>query len=317
MNILVTGSAGFIGFHFCKKLLKETNYKIYGLDNLNNYYSVKLKKKRIRILQKYKNFRFNKKDLKDDKTYNLFKKIKFSFIFHLAAQAGVRYSVSDPKRYIDDNVIAFSKLLDFSRSQNCKCIFYASSSSVYGDSKILPSTENMKLNPKNVYGLTKKFNEELSSFYSKNYNQRIIGLRFFTVYGPWGRPDMLILKLLDIIKNNKIFTLNNFGKHKRDFTYIDDVTHMMLKLLNNYKKTNINDIFNICSNNPINLMKIINYIFKKTKKIKIRKVSLQKVEVLKTHGSNKKILKIIKLFKLSNIYNSLDKTIQWHKKNNY
>ena len=205
MNILITGAAGFIGFHFCNKLLNKTNFKIYGIDNLNNYYSVQLKKKRIKELKKNKKFIFKKLDLKNDITYKLLNKKKFKFIFHFAAQPGVRFSLSDPKKYIDENILAFTKLLEFSRLQNCKCTFFASSSSVYGDSKKFPLREKMLLNPKNVYGLTKKFNEELAYFYSKNFNMKLIGLRFFTVFGPWGRPDMLVLKLLDSIKKKKNF----------------------------------------------------------------------------------------------------------------
>ena len=293
MNILVTGAAGFIGFSLCKKFLDNTNYVIYGVDNIDNYYSVILKKKRIKELKKNKNFKFLKLDLKNNKTFKLLNKKKFKFIFHLAAQPGVRFSTSDPKRYIDENIIAFTKVLEFSRLQKCLCTFYASSSSVYGDSKKFPLKEEMSLNPKNVYGLTKKFNEELAYFYSSNFNMKLIGLRFFTVFGPWGRPDMLVLKLLDKIKNKKTFYVNNFGKHSRDFTYIDDVTDMIVNLLSKYKKIKKLDFFNICSNNPISLMKIINYIMKQSKITKLKKIKFQKADVLKTHGSNKKILRII------------------------
>lgn len=317
MNILVTGAAGFIGFSLCKKFLDNTNYKIYGVDNIDKYYSVILKKKRVKELKKNKNFKFLKLDLKNIKTFKLLNKKKFKFIFHLAAQPGVRFSTSDPKRYIDENIVAFTKVLEFSRLQKCLCTFYASSSSVYGDSKKFPLKEEMILNPKNVYGLTKKFNEELAYFYSSNFNMKLIGLRFFTVFGPWGRPDMLVLKLLDKIKNKKTFYINNFGKHSRDFTYIDDVIDMIISLFSQYKKIKKYDFFNICSNNPISLMKIINYIMKKSKVAKLKKIKFQKADVLKTHGSNKKILGLIKYKKLKNIYKSLDETITWHKKVNY
>ena len=317
MNILVTGAAGFIGFSLCKKLLDNTNYTIYGVDNIDNYYSIILKKKRIKELKINKNFKFLKLDLKNIKTFKLLNKKKFKFIFHLAAQPGVRFSTSDPKRYIDENIIAFTKVLEFSRLQKCLCTFYASSSSVYGDSKKFPLKEEMILNPKNVYGLTKKFNEELAYFYSSNFNMKLIGLRFFTVFGPWGRPDMLVLKLLDKIKNKKTFYINNFGKHSRDFTYIDDVTSMIMSLFSKYKNIKKYDLFNICSNNPISLMKIIKYIMKKTKSAKLKKIKFQKADVLKTHGSNKKILRLIEHKKFKNIFKSLDDTIKWHKKVNY
>ena len=145
----------------------------------------------------------------------------------------------------------------------------------------------------------------------------MIGLRFFTVFGPWGRPDMLTLKLLDKIKKKETFQINNFGNHSRDFTYIEDVVDMMVDLFSNYKKIKLFDYFNICSNNPISLMKIINHIIKSTKKTKLKKVKFQKADVFKTHGSNKKILKIIKFKKFSNIFVSLNNTINWHKKLNY
>ena len=317
MNILITGSAGFIGFSLCKKFLEKTNFTIYGLDNIDKYYSTVLKKKRIKKLEKFKKFKFLKLDLKSDKSFKILSKNKFKFIFHLAAQPGVRFSSTDPKRYIDENIIAFSKILEFARFQKCLCTFFASSSSVYGDSKKFPINEEMKLNPKNVYGLTKKFNEELAFFYSNNFKMRIIGLRFFTVFGPWGRPDMLVLKLLDKIKYKKTFFINNFGKHSRDFTYIDDVTDMVFNLFLKYKKTKIFDYFNICSNNPVSLMKVISYIIQYSKNVKLKKIKFQKADVFKTHGSNKKIFKIIKYKKFRKIFSSLDNTINWHKKINY
>ena len=317
MNILVTGAAGFIGFHICEMILQKTNYKVFGVDNLNSYYSTTLKKKRIKELKKKKNFFFKKYDLKNDKIYKLLNKKKFEYIIHLAAQPGVRFSISDPKKYIDENIVAFTKILEFARVQKPKCTFFASSSSIYGDSLKFPVTEKFNLNPKNVYGLTKKFNEELAYFYSKNFNIKLVGLRFFTVFGTWGRPDMLILKLLDKIKNKETFQINNFGKHSRDFTYIDDVTNMIFGLMLNYKKIKIFDYFNICSNKPIDLMKIINYIVNAKGNAKLKKVEFQKADVFKTHGSNKKILKVIKFKKLSNTFESIDKIINWHNKTDY
>ena len=317
MNILVTGAAGFIGFHFCNKILKNTKFKVYGVDNFDPYYSVKLKKKRVEQLKKSNNFLFYKFDLKENKVFNILKKKKFKFIFHFAAQPGVRFSISDPKRYIDENILAFTKVLEFSRLQKCSGTFFASSSSVYGDSKKFPLQEEMSLVPKNVYGLTKKFNEELASFYSSNFNLKLIGLRFFTVFGPWGRPDMLTLKFLDSIKYKKTFYINNFGNHARDFTYVDDAIEMLYKLFVSWKKLKKFDYFNICSGRPINLMKIINYIIKQKKIAKVKKVKFQKADVLKTHGSNKKIFKIITKKHFEDIKKSIDKTINWHKKVNY
>ncbi len=315
-TVLVTGSAGFIGYHLCKKLL-NSNFKVCGIDNLNNYYSKKLKNKRNLELKKNKNFKFHKMDLKQKKIINFFSKKKIDFIFHLSAQPGVRFSFTDPQKYIDDNIVAFSNVLEICKKTKPKVFYFASSSSVYGDVKKFPIKENAKLNPKNVYGLTKKFNEEQAKFYSKIYKIPMIGLRFFTVYGPWGRPDMLTLKLLQNIEKNKTFFINNFGKHQRDFTYIDDVIELMFQLLKSFKKTNEFDCFNICSNKPIDLMKAINYIVSKTEYKKLKNTTLQKADVLKTHGCNKKILKIVKFKKFTNIFSGFDQTIKWFDKIEY
>jgi len=313
---LVTGATGFIGFHLCKKLLNE-NFHVIGVDNINNYYSTILKNKRNLELKKHKNFKFYKLDLKNKNIIQLFKKKKFDFVFHLAAQPGVRFSITDPQRYIDDNILAFGNVLEICKIIKPKIFYFASSSSVYGDVKKFPIKENINLNPKNVYGLTKKFNEELAKFYSEIYKIPIIGLRFFTVYGPWGRPDMLTLKLLQKIDNNKMFMINNFGKHQRDFTYIDDVIDILFLLLKNYKKTNKFDTFNICSNKPIDLMDVINYLVSRKNYKKLKKTILQKADVLKTHGCNKKILKIIKFKNFTDIYTGLDQTMKWFEKIKY
>ncbi len=315
-RVLVTGSAGFIGYHLCKKLL-DKKFIVYGIDNLNDYYSKKLKNKRNLELKKYKNFQFYKLDLKKKKIIKIFNKKKIDFIFHLAAQPGVRFSITDPQKYIDDNIVAFSNILEICKNNKPKTFYFASSSSVYGDVDKFPIKETNKLNPKNVYGLTKKFNEELAKFYSEIYKIPMIGLRFFTVYGPWGRPDMLTLKLLENIKKKKTFFINNFGKHQRDFTYIDDVIEILFDLLKNYNQTDKFDYFNISSNKPIDLMKAINYLVSKKKYKKLKKITLQKADVLKTHGCNKKILKLVKFKNFTNIFSGFDQTIRWFDKIKY
>ena len=198
-----------------------------------------------------------------------------------------------------------------------KIFYFASSSSVYGDVKKFPIKETIDLNPKNVYGLTKKFNEELAKFYSEIYKIPMIGLRFFTVYGPWGRPDMLTLKLLQNIKKKKTFFINNFGRHQRDFTYIDDAIELIYQLLNKFTKTNKFDYFNICSNKPIDLMKAVNYLVNEKNFKKLKKINLQKTDVLKTHGCNNKILELVKFNKFTDIYSGFDQTIKWFDKIKY
>ena len=187
MKILITGCCGFIGFNFANFLAKSNKkVKIVGIDNLDNYYSTNLKKDRLKVLSKYKNFNFFKFDLENFELLNkIFKKNKFDYIFHLAAQAGVRYSIINPKKYIKSNVNGFFNIIELSRHAKIKKIFYASSSSVYGDNKTFPLHEKKIINPKNVYALTKKFNEELAEIFSNYYNMKFIGLRFFTVYGEW------------------------------------------------------------------------------------------------------------------------------------
>ena len=250
MKILITGAAGFIGYSFCKYLLNKTNYKVYGIDNLNNYYDVKIKKDRLKILKKSKNFKFKKLDIRNNHLLNIiFKKNKFDFVFNLAAQAGVRYSIKHPRKYIDSNITGFFNIIENSKKYNVKRLFYASSSSVYGESKNFPLNEKEIINPKNIYALSKKINEEISSIFNKYYKLNVTGLRFFTVYGEWGRPDMMMMKFIDCYFK-KTFQLYNYGKHFRDLLYIDDVIKIMFELLKN-KKLKSNDILNVCSNRPI------------------------------------------------------------------
>ena len=316
MQILITGAAGFIGFNFSKFLLEKTNYKIIGVDNLNNYYSVNVKKNRLKLLNKHRNFKFIKVDITNkNKLRKVFKK-KINMVFHFAAQAGVRYSLENPRAYIESNTLGFFNVIDLSIKSKIKKILYASSSSVYGDSKNFPLNERHPINPKNIYGLTKKNNEEICELIADNNKGVFIGLRFFTVFGEWGRPDMLIYKYLKAIfyKKEK-FYLNNYGNHTRDFTYIGDINKILFRLL----KKNISNghsIFNICSNSPIKITKVLNLISKKTKIIpKINKRKFQKADVMKTHGSNTKIKKYIKLNKFTDVRLAIENTVMWYKKN--
>ena len=315
MNILITGCAGFIGYSLSAKLLKNKKIKIFGFDNLNKFYSVKLKKKRLSNLKKNKNFKFYKIDLTDKKKLsNLFEKKKIDIVFHFAAQAGVRYVSSHPEKFIHSNILGFHNLIDVSKNYKIKKFFYASSSSVYGDSNKFPVDENSKLNPKNIYGLSKKLNEEYIKINS-NKKTQYVGLRFFTVYGEWGRPDMLILKYLDYARKNKTLYLNNSGNHWRDFTYIDDVTKILSRLIK--KRFRENEIYNICSNRPILIKNLISYLNEKTRFRKIKNVDLNKLEVFKTHGKNIKLKNKINFSNYSNFHKNIDKTIKWFEKYNH
>lgn len=314
MKILITGIAGFIAFNFAKELSKNKNVKIVGIDNYSDYYSIKLKKNRIQILKKNKNFKFFKLDLLEKKKIiKIFKTFKFDEVYNFAAQAGVRYSIENPSVYIDTNVSGFSNLITVAKDFKTKKFFYASSSSVYGDNKRFPLLEKEEIYPKNIYGLSKKFNEEIAQNFFEVYKFKSTGLRFFTVFGEWGRPDMFMLKLLNASFKKKKFYLNNNGNHFRDFTYIKDVISLVLKLRK--VKNNKHEVYNICSNKPIGLKKVVNFIGKFTPKTKIVLRKKQLADIYKTHGSNKKIRKKIKNFNFTNLEVSIKNTIDWYKNN--
>ena len=313
MKILITGSAGFIGFNFSKFLLTNTNHKIIGIDNFNDYYDVNLKKNRNNILLKFKNYSFKKIDICNNKDLSkIFNIENFDFVFHFAAQAGVRYSIKYPRKYIDSNYLGFFNILENSNLYKIKRLFYASSSSIYGENKKFPLKEKYFINPKNIYGLSKKSNEELSEFYNRYYGLKSVGLRFFTVFGEWGRPDMMMIKYISAFFLKKTFILNNFGNHVRDFTYVGDVVKILLMLLKKNKQIQNFDVLNICSNKPIPLKKIIKIMEINKIKPKVKKTSLQMADIIKTHGDNRKILKITKFKKFSSIESSIKKTIMWY-----
>ena len=314
MKILITGVAGFIGFKLAEKLLKD-NHTIYGVDNINNYYSVNLKKQRLKILKKNKSFFFKKIHIENKKKLNNFlNKKKIDIIYHLAAQAGVRYSLVNPESYLKSNIEGFFNILEFARLKKIKKIIYASSSSVYGDQKKFPIKENFSKNQKNLYAITKDFNEKLAQLYFDNFKLKLVGLRFFTVYGAWGRPDMIYFKYLNSLKFNKLITLYNNGNHYRDFTYIDDVVEMMIKIKNLDNSIFTNKTFNICSGKSINLIKYLKEIEKLYgKKCKIKKIGKQKIEIFKTHGDNTLIRKLINKNKFINYKIGLKETVNWFK----
>ena len=311
-KILITGVAGFIGFNLAKELLKNKKFSLVGVDNFDNYYSVKLKKERIKNLKKFKDFHFYKIDISDfNSVNNLFKKNRFTKVFNFAAQAGVRYSIENPKSYLKNNINGFFNILECCRIKPPKTIYYASSSSVYGDLKKYPAKEKITGRQKNAYSLSKKFNEDLAEVYSKIYNLKLVGLRFFTVYGEWGRPDMFYLNYFKSMFLKKTIRIFNHGNHYRDFTYIRDVIEILCKLMKKNIKSK-HEVFNICSNNPMSLMKFINLMNHiARKKTKVKKIKLQKADVIKTHGDNSKLLKYIKKNEFYSVKKGLENTYKW------
>ncbi len=268
MKVLVTGAAGFIGAFLCKKLLETTNNQIIGVDNLNDYYDVSLKEARLKMLEN-KNFTFIKGDI-SDKTFidNLFKEHKFDIVVNLAAQAGVRYSIDHPDIYIQSNIIGFYNILEACRYNPVKHLVYASSSSVYGTNEKVPySVEDKVDNPVSLYAATKKSDELLAHAYSKLYNIPTTGLRFFTVYGPMGRPDMAYFSFTNKLIKGETIEIFNYGNCKRDFTYIDDIVEGIIRVMNKVPEKKDGEdglpippykLYNIGNNHPENLLDFVN-----------------------------------------------------------
>jgi UDP-glucuronate 4-epimerase len=254
-TILVTGAAGFIGFHVSKKLL-ERGDTVVGIDNLNPYYNVNLKKGRLDILQNFDLFSFYREDIQDlAAVRRIFQRHEPGIICNLAAQAGVRHSLRDPFSYQKSNLEGFLNLLELARAQGVKNFVYASSSSVYGDNKKVPfSVEDRVDNPVSLYAATKKANELMAHAYSHLYGIPCTGLRYFTVYGPWGRPDMALFLFTDAILKDRPINVYNYGKMKRDFTYIDDIVDGTLAALD---RAVAYDIFNLGNSNSVELMDFI------------------------------------------------------------
>ena len=312
--ILITGCAGFIGFHLADRYLK-LGKKILGIDNLNNYYSVKLKKKRLQLLKKNKNFKFIKFDLKKgEKLYKILKNYKIKQIIHLAAQPGVRISLKNPINTLNENLISFINILEIVRKKKIKRFIYASSSSVYGETKIYPFNENDTKNvPISVYGASKLSNEIIAQSYSRNFKIKCFGLRFFTVYGPYGRPDMAYFSFIEKLKNNKKIKVFNQGIMKRDFTFIDDVVQGIVDV--SKFKTNANHlILNIGKGKPDNLMDLIKIIqknFKKKFKIDFTK-NIPPGDIKKTFSNTSKAKKLIGWKPKTSLAVGLKKFVNWY-----
>ena len=316
--ILITGVAGFIGYHTASNLL-DRNIKIIGIDNLNNYYDIKLKNDRLNELKKKykKNFIFLKLDITNkQRLNNLFKKFKIETVINLAAQAGVRYSIYKPSVYLETNINGFFNVLDISKNHKVKHFIFASSSSVYGDQKKYPIIESYDTSkPLSFYAATKKTNEILAHSYSKIYKLKVSCLRLFTVYGPYGRPDMAPYKFTKAAFEKKPIKIFNKGKHERDFTYVTDVASSIIKLINKKPNKSFFQIINICSSKTVKLLDFVHYIEQITNKKIIKKFVLrQKGDVIKTYGENKKLKKLIGIKKFVSIKNGMKKFIDWYVK---
>ena len=313
MKILLTGTAGFIGFHTSLFLLKK-NIHVFGVDNINDYYDVELKKRRLEILNSYENFHFLKANLEDvDKIELVFKNNEITHVINLAAQAGVRYSLTNPQAYISSNIEGFVNILELSHKYKIKKLVYASSSSVYGDSKKMPSSENDKTDSQiSLYGATKKSNELMAHAYFKLYGLESVGLRFFSVYGPWGRPDMALFLFTDAIVKDRPINVFNKGQMQRDFTYIDDIVlgiHNSLSLIKPF------DIYNLGNNETVELLHLINLIEKnlgKTAEMKL--LPMQKGDIQKSFADIDKASNDLNYKPSVSIERGVKEFIDWYKK---
>lgn len=314
MKIIVTGAAGFIGFHLSKRLSEE-GYEVKGIDNLNPYYDVKLKNDRVNILNQFGNFSFTKLDIAEKTDLEkYFEKEKAEYVVNLAAQPGVRYSITNPEVSIRNNLIAFFNLLECCKNYSVKKLIYASSSSVYGNNSKTPSSIDDNVdNPVSLYAATKKSNELMAFTYQHLYKFSAIGLRFFTVYGSYGRPDMAYYKFSENIMSGKPINVYNNGDMERDFTFIDDVIESIFRLV---KKEIINEyrIFNIGGEHPVNLLYFIELLEKQLGReaIKVFK-EMQPGDVKKTFADSSELAKFINYKPETPIEAGLEKFIRWFK----
>ncbi|MBS1671488.1 MAG: GDP-mannose 4,6-dehydratase [Bacteroidetes bacterium] len=354
-NILVTGAAGFIGYHLINRLLRNSIYNVWGIDNLNEYYDINLKYSRLRKLgisiknktdfekiaiqsEEYSNFQFLKIDIADTKRLAiLFEEIKFSIIINLAAQAGVRYSIQNPDVYVNSNIQGFLNILENSRKHEIEHLIYASSSSVYGLNGIPFSEEDPVDHPISMYAVTKRTNELMAHAYSHIYQLPVTGLRFFTVYGPFGRPDMAPFLFTNAISKSEPINLFNYGDLQRDFTYIDDIVESIYRLITlspqmgdnvkknqiecNYKKINPASslrapfrLLNIGNDNPVDISYFISLLEKHLgKKAIINKVPMQDGDVKKTWADISKLYELTSYKPKTSIEEGVTKFIEWYK----
>ena len=332
-KIFVTGAAGFIGFHLCEKLIKQ-GFDVIGLDNINDYYSVDLKYARLRELGIERNnakeflkkssssiygdkLNFVRMNLEDyENLPKLFENEKFAMVCNLAAQAGVRYSIENPQAYIDSNIQGFLNVLECCRYYDVKKLVYASSSSVYGNSDSVPFKETDNVDyPISLYAATKKSNELMAHTYSHLYNFQTIGLRFFTVYGPWGRPDMALFLFTDAIINDKPIKVFNHGKLSRDFTFIDDIVKGVLNtLIEDLKDQKKYQLYNIGNSSPVKLMDFISEIEESTNKTaKKVMMPMQAGDVNQTYADVTKLKNEFNYQSKTSIKFGVSRFVDWYK----
>ena len=330
MKVLVTGSAGFIGSSLVIKLLDRGD-TVVGIDNLNHYYDPQIKLDRLSRFKEDKKFTNLEIDITDRKRLsNCFKDHKFDVVVNLAAQAGVRYSTENPYAYIDSNIVGFLNILENCRHNEIKNLVYASSSSVYGANESMPFSVNDNVDhPLSLYAASKKSNELMAHAYSELFNIPTTGLRFFTVYGPWGRPDMALFKFTKSILEGKEIEVFNFGNHKRDFTYIDDIVNGIIKVVDNPAKSNPNwsglqpdpgssrapwRVYNIGNNSPVDLKDFITAIEESIGiKAKMKLLPLQPGDVPDTYADIKSLQDDFNYRPEISIFDGVEKFIQWYK----
>jgi UDP-glucuronate 4-epimerase len=328
--VLVTGAAGFIGFHVARRLLQEDR-AVVGIDNLNAYYDPKLKEARLAELGKHAAFRFAKLDLADQAGMaRLFAEHRFAYVVHLAAQAGVRYSLIDPFAYVDANLVGFANILEGCRHNGCRHLLYASSSSVYGGNTKMPfSVHDNVDHPLSLYGATKKANELMAHAYAHLYRLPTTGLRFFTVYGPWGRPDMAMWIFTAAITAGKPITLFNHGDMRRDFTYIDDVVESTVRLVEHapqpcpLRPGEAPDpgssaapwrVYNIGNNNPVELLEVVRLLEEAIGKKAIRElVPMQPGDVPATYADVDDLRREVDFKPATPIAEGIGKFVAWYK----